>query len=164
MVESLKVLNERYADLMEALEASVNPETGEPDEELLQCINDLELQREEKLQNFIKWIVMKRAKAKAVKEEIARLQKIQKEAENSVRWSLEYLDREIGEGERFECADGTIARRKSEAVKITDEGKLPVQYLIPKVQVDKAQMLKDLKEGKHIDGAELEVRKKVQVR
>lgn len=163
-MESLKVINERYADLMEALEASVNPETGEPDEELLCCIEDLEMKRDEKLQNFIRWLVTKRAKAKAVKEEIQRLQKLQKEAENSIRWATEYLDREIGENERFECADGTISRRTSQAVKITDEEKLPIEYVILKKQVDKAQMLKDLKEGKHIDGAELETRRKVCVK
>lgn len=164
MAESLKVLNKNYADLMEAIEASVNPETGEPDEELVCCLEDLELKREEKLQNFIRWYTMKRAKVKAEKEEIQRLQKMQRTDENALRWAEEYLNNEIGENEKFECADGYISHRTSQAVKITDGAKLPEKYFIPTVKIDKAGILKDLKEGKEIAGAEIEVRRKVQVR
>lgn len=163
-MESLKVIDERYADLMEAIEASVNPETGEPDEELVACLEDLEMKRDEKFQNHIRLRVIKKARANAIKAEIQRLQKMLKAEEHFLQWQEDYLDGILGEGERFECADGTISRRTSQAVKIVDEEKLPIQYIVLKKQVDKAQMLKDLKEGKHIDGAELETRRKVQVR
>lgn len=163
-MESLKVLNERYKDLMDAIEASINPETGEPDAELVACLEDLEMKRDEKLQNHIRLRVVKVADKKAIKDELQRLQKILKRIDSFLDWQDGYLDQEIGENERFECADGTITHRTSQAVKITDEEKLPIEYLIPKVQIDKAQMLKDLKEGKVIEGAELETRRKVCVK
>lgn len=163
-MESLKVLDERYADLMEAIEASVNPETGEPDEELVACLEDLEMKRDEKLQNHIRLRVIKKARANAIKTEIQRLQKMLKAEEHFLQWQEEYLDGEIGENERFECADGTISRRTSQAVKIVDEEKLPIEYVIPKVQIDKAGILKALKEGRTVEGAELETRRKVCVK
>lgn len=163
-MESLKTLNTEYANLMEAIETSINSETGEIPSELIASLENLQMKREEKIQNHIRLRIIKNSRIKAIKEEITRLQKMQKREENFIQWQDEYLDHEIGEDERFECADGVVGHRTSQAVKITNEEILPIQYLIPKVQVDKAQMLKDLKEGKRIAGAELETRKKVYVK
>lgn len=66
----------------------------------------------------------------------------------------------MAEGETFHCADGDIKYRHSKGVKITDVDELPGEYVRMIREVNKADMLKALKAGAVIPGAELEERTK----
>ena len=158
---TLKQINEQIVDVLEQMFENVNEETGEVDSSRL---DELKLAKKEKQENIVRWLLNKKADVTARKAEIERLEKLNKRDEKQVDWMLNfYLNNELGEDESFTCADGKITHRESKAVKILDEEKIPANYKVLKVEnkVNKAAILKDLKEGKKIAGAEIEVRRKV---
>ena len=161
---TLKELNEQIADALEEMFANVNEETGEVDTSKL---DELNVALKEKKENIVKFLINKKAIINARNTEMERLGKLNKRDERQMDWLLNtYLNEQMGETETFTCPDGTIAHRESKAVRVLDESKIPATYKVLKVEnkVNKAAILKDLKEGKEIAGTELEIRRKVVLR
>lgn len=161
---TLKEINASIEDALEQMFENVNEETGEVDSSRL---DELKLAKKEKQENIVRWLLNKKADVTARKAEIERLEKLNKRDERQMDWLLNtYLNEQLGKTETFTCPDGTIAHRESKAVKVLDESKIPATYKVLKVEnkVNKAAILKDLKEGKEIAGTELEIRRKVVLR
>ena len=121
----------------------------------------------EKAENICKVIRNLEAKAAAYKAEKDRLAKRQKECENGVEklkdsllWHLTMMD-----SKKVDAGLFTVTKSSTKSAGITDETLIPDDYLKPQPPtVDKAQILKDLKEGKTVAGAELVVSEYVRIR
>lgn len=158
---TLKEINESIENALEEMFENVNEETGEVDSSKL---DELKLAKKEKTENIVRWLLNQKATVTARKAEIERLEKLNRRDEKQIDWMLNfYLNNELGENETFTCPDGTITHRESKAVRVIDEDRIPAAYKVLKVEnkVNKVAILKDLKEGKEIAGAEIEVRRKV---
>ena len=164
-MESLKKINAEIANVLDRLQDAVDMETGEiTDPSLLEELESLQMKRDEKIPNIIRWVISKRAELKAIKEEKERLDKRFKAGNREIDFIVShYLPSQLKDGETFHCADGDIKYRHSKAVKIINADSLPMTYCRQVLEVNKAEILKALKAGTEIPGAELEERVKLVV-
>ena len=147
--------------------ALIDPETGEIAD--YEQFEQLQMDREKKLENIGLWIKDLRAEAAAVKEEARSLTDRAKAAENKADRLETYLEYAL-QGEKFSTPKLSVSWRKSVAAAFdTDEASFCAahpNYTVTKVEVkpDKKSLLSDLKKGVHIDGAYLEERMNIQVK
>ena len=97
----------------------VDLETGEIID--IDKLNELELEREKKLENVACWIKDLKAEAEALKNQKQALAERQKVAENKAESLKKWLAYAL-QGEKFKTTKCAISFRKSEAVEVTDEG------------------------------------------
>ena len=122
---------------------------------------------EEKLENYCKVIRQLESEAEMVKAEKERLATKQKTLENNVarlkNTILYYMDSRNTTKE--DAGVFKVSVSESKACNITDESKIPENYLIAQApKLDKASMLKALKEGVEIDGAELQINRNIRIK
>ena len=145
-------------------ETTVDTETGEVLDS--KYLDDLEMQREEKITNIGRWIKNLDSDIEQLKIQKEAFAKRQKAAENK-RDSLKAYLSSCLNGQKFEAEDKSvvITFRKSEAVSITDESIIPRKWFIKQdPKLDKAGIKAELKLGKKIKGAILEPHENIQVK
>lgn len=104
------------------------------------------------------------AETKAIKEEEDKLRDRRKAKENYAERLKVYLGQFL-DGEKFESAKVKIGYRKSTAVVLIDEDKIPADFRVPQPdKIAKSEIGKAIKEGKEVPGAALEERESIQVR
>lgn len=148
----------------------IDPETGE----LLdyEAFASLQMEREAKIENMALWYKDLTAEAKAIREEEKALAERRKSAENKAERLKGYLDEALA-GESYKSAKVAVSYRKSMAVEVADEAVLVEElefngfdecltYQTPKI--NKVELMKALKAGTIIKGAELVTRQNVQVK
>ncbi len=128
------------------------------------ALSKLEGERDAKALNIACLIKNFRADAEALKAEKTRLAKRQQAAERTVEHLAQYLQNFLEPGIKLADARAKISWRKSERVKLT----LPVEnldeaYIRIKREADLSKIKQDLKDGEHIDGAELETCNNLQI-
>ena len=156
-------------EIAQEMATLIDPETGEIRD--YEAFEDLQMAREEKVDNTAKWIIELEAEAKMVKEradELAkRAQSAKKKAERLREFLQEYL-----QGEKRKTADYTISYRKTEAVEITDEDSAAaylVEHCRPDLvsfttKINKVGCKNAIKAGEEIPGIELVERQSMSVR
>jgi hypothetical protein len=117
-----------------------------------------------KAENILAMMTNAKAAVPAIDEQIKRLQDIKRQIESRENWFKEYIlvNMQKADINKIECPLFKITRRKgSQAVEITNDDLIPDEYINTKVVVsaDKRRILKDLKEGKEIEGATLTIGK-----
>ena len=145
----------------------------EINEEILNCIdletgeiididrlNDLQLERDAKIENVACWIKELKAEAEAIKTEKQTLAERQKVAENKAeslkKWLAFALD-----GQKFKTPKCSISYRKREVVEVTDEGlsnlmKEHDELLTYKAPEPNKKAIKDaIKDGLSVEGVQL---------
>lgn len=145
----------------------------EIDKEILNCIdletgeiididklNELELERDAKIENVACWIKELKAEAEAIKAEKLILAERQKVAENKAeslkKWLAYALD-----GQKFKTSKCSISYRKSESVEVTEEGlnnliKEHDELLTYKApEPNKTAIKQALKDGLSVQGVQL---------
>lgn len=156
-------------EIAQEMATLIDPETGEIRD--YEAFEELQMAREEKIDNTAKWIIDLEAEAKMVKEradELAkRAQTAKKKAERLKEFLQEYL-----QGEKRKTADYTIGYRRTEAVEITDEDRAvawlmehrddALTYQQPKISKTAVKEL--LKAGEEVPGAELVERQSMSIR
>lgn len=148
----------------------IDPETGE----LLDydAFAQLAMERDAKIENMALWYKDLTAEAKAIREEEKALAERRRSAENKAERLKGYIDTALG-GEPWQSARAAVSYRKSTAVEIEDEAALIEElefngfdecltYQAPKI--NKVELMKALKSGTAIKGAELVTRQNVQVK
>ena len=146
----------------------------EIDNEIMNCIdmetgevidtdklNELQMERETKIENVACWIKDLKAEAEAIKAEKQKLADRQRVAENKAEslknWIAYALD-----GQKFSTARCAVSFRKSEVVEVTPEGLENLMragndefltYAEPKP--NKAALKQALKDGLSVDGVRL---------
>ena len=146
----------------------------EINEEILNCIdletgeiididrlNDLQLERDAKIENVACWIKELKAEAEAIKAEKLALAERQKVAENKAESLKKWLAYAL-QGEKFKTAKCSVSFRKTESVEVTEEGlealmKEHDELLTYKAPEPNKKAIKDaLKDGLSVQGVRLE--------
>ncbi len=140
-------------------------ETGEILDEAR--LDELQIERDEKIENIACWIKNLRAEKDALKAEKEVFAQRQKTVENKIDSLTRYLELALN-GESFKTAKTAITYRKSEKV-MTKEGfdilRLPEQYLKYKEpDLDKTALKKDIKAGIEIPGVFIETCQNIQIK
>lgn len=162
--------NDLYALLETGFNAAcIDAETGEIDEDKARkYLNDLPIERDKKLEAYGMVIKNYQADIEAIKKEQANLSDRRAAKERQVERlkaavisSLEMFNQPT-----FESPKVSFGFRKSEAVNVPDVSRLDNSYVVVKTEYvpDKQEIKKALKSGKHVNGAELIVRKNLIVK
>ena len=118
-------------------------------------LDALEMSREAKIENCIKYYKNENALADMVEAELAALQARAKAHKNSAKRVKSYLAYVVKPGEKPEFGAGKIGWLASESVEVEDLNKLPEQY----VKVERSARLLDLKaaikRGEAFDGVKI---------
>lgn len=157
-MSTLYELTNDLKDIEEALEVEVLEQSQECIKGL---IDILEKQIEGKAENIIKLVKNKEAIVTSRKEEIKRLQELNKKDEKEIadlkKYTKECIER-AGK-KRVETILGNLTVRKAQpVVKVLDATKLPADYLIQKttINADKVKIKEHFKEtGEILDGVEI---------
>ena len=157
-MSTLYELTNDLKDIEKALEVEVLEQSQECIKGL---IDILEKQIQDKAENIIKLVKNKEAIVSSRKEEIKRLQELNKKDEKEIadlkRYTKECIER-AGK-KRVETVLGNLTVRKAQpVVKVLDPTKLPADYLIQKttINADKVKIKEHFKEtGEILDGVEI---------
>lgn len=147
-------LFEINAKLMNAFESCIDPETGEIIGDT-SVLDELQMERDTKIENTALLIKNLRAEAKALKEEEDRFAKRRRTCENRAKWLSNYLSDNL-HGEKFKTLRTQITFRETESIEVTDVWELPEdlrRYKDP--EPDKALIKAAIKAGQQVKGAEL---------
>lgn len=140
-------------EIDEAIVAYIDTETGEIIDEA--ALEDLKMERAEKIKNIALLIKNLRADAASYKAEEDAFKARREAAENKANNLKEYLQRHLN-GEKIKDAKFEISYRTSKATDIFDENAIPIDYKKWSAPtIDKQQVLRALKEGAVIPGARL---------
>ena len=129
------------------------------------ALEELEMAREQKIENVGLWIKNLEAEANAVENQ----EKIFADRKKRIRKKIEGLKGYLGyalDGQKFKTDKIEMSFRKSESVHITDEYLIPDDYKIFTVvkKPDKRIIKEALKKGKEIMGVELVESRNIQIK
>lgn len=104
--------------------------------------------------------------AEAADAEIKRLTALKKSAQGAVKRLKDNLayGMEVMGYDKVDMGLHKLSFRTSTAVNITDEVRIPNQYIKVETKIDKESLKRDLKAGLVIEGAELITNKSIQIR
>ena len=140
----------------------VDMETGEIID--MEALEDLQMERDQKIEGIGCWIKNLLADAKALKEEKDNLAARQKAAENKAASLKAYLSRYLN-GEKFKTAKVAISYRKSDSVDIAEGAVIPEEYLkYSEPTPDKIGLKAALKSGEKIQGISLVTSNNIQIK
>lgn len=105
-------------EIAQEMASMIDPETGEIRD--FEAFEELQMARDEKIDNTAKWIIELEAEAKMVKERADELTERARAAKKKAERLREFLQEYLA-GEKRKTADYTIGYRKTKAVEITDE-------------------------------------------
>lgn len=127
-------------------------------------LENLQMDRHEKLRNIAFVALNAAADAKAYEEQEKKFSARKKAAKSTVEWAKSTLARELG-GQKMKEAEFSVSYRKSEAVEVADEAAVPDEFRIPQPdKIDKAALKAALKNGAVIAGAQIVERQNIQIR
>ena len=158
--------------LEEALDAAIDPETGEIlDDSALADVEALQLAREEKIEGVALWVKNMEAEADAVKAEKDNFAKRERTLRNKINAVKTHYLAPALDGERFKTPRVAISYRTSEAVEIDDTVSayelmaLNVDFVkLPEPEVNKTAIKAALKSGREIKGVHLVRRLNLQIK
>ena len=147
----------------------------EIDEAIMNCLSEdgevldpvkmgeLQMAREDKIENVVLWHKDLLAEAEAIGNEIKKLnerkQAALKKAENLKGWVAYAL-----EGQKFSTPRVSVSYRKSQVCTIIDPEKVPAAWYKASYEVDKATIKEALKNGEVVPGAILEEKNNVVIK
>ena len=146
-------------EIENAILECIDTETGEVID--IERLNELQMERETKIENVACWIKDLKAEAKAIKAEKQKLADRQRVAENKAESLKNWLAYAL-DGQKFSTARCAVSFRKSEVVEVTPEGLENLMregndeyltYAEPKP--NKAALKQALKDGLSVDGVRL---------
>ena len=149
-------------EIDQAILELIDPETGEILD--YEAFEQLQMERDQKIENIALWIKNLTAEAKALKEEEQTFAARRKAAENKAESLKKYLDT-ILQGNPVKTTKFAVTYRRTESCVIDDIYKIPEEYLRYKEpEADKTALKKALKEGQAISGVHLEEKNSLSVK
>lgn len=152
-------------DAMRNFELEIDEETGEivnADE-----LDELEMERTEKLKNCVRYYKNVKAEAEALKTEKAKLASRQKSAEKRAEWIKDYIAMNLN-GEPFAPEDDQTIKcgwRKSKIVECENVFDVPDEYLTYKEPaLDKTKVRKAIEAGETVSGCRLVEKQNLQIK
>lgn len=142
--------------------ALVDAETGEITD--IEAFEQLQMEREEKIENVALWIKNLTAESAAIKAEEENLKSRRDANDRKVERLKEYLNYALG-GNKYSSARVAISYRASESVEVNTE-LCPKKYLVKTVTVkpDKKAIKQMLKDGKTVKGCTLVSKQNIQIK
>ena len=149
-------------EINEQIMACIDSETGEViDPEKL---NELQMAKDEKLENLALWYKDLLAEANALKEEKETFAAREKAAKNKAESIKNYLSYALN-GENFKTTKCALSFRKSEKTVIDDIYSIPENFLkYAEPKADLTEIKKAIKNGEEIKGAHLEETQNIQIK
>lgn len=147
---------------IEDFEFEVDEETGE----ILNAedLDNLELEKNEKIEQLCLWIKNLKSDAAAYKAEKDSFAKKQKAAENEAESIKNYIAYILA-GEKFKTDRVTVSYRRSEQVECLDMSLVDDDYLrFKEPELDKTKIKKALKDGVKVGGCMLVERQNMQIK
>ena len=140
-------------EIDQAIMDCIDMETGEIiNEELL---NNLQMERDVKIENVVLWIKELKAEAEALKAEKLAFAERQKVTENKMESLKKWLAYALN-GEKFKTVRASVTFRTTDKVEVADIYKLDENYLRYKEpEADKDAIKKAIKAGQQVAGATL---------
>lgn len=164
-------LYEIDAAIRDVLDGMVDPETGEVSDDALALLEDLSLQRQDKIEGIALYYKNLTADAAAIKVEEEALRKRRQSAESHAARLRRFLS-EFMPGEKLETAKVKIGWRNAPSVFIHDEAQFVdwaanghdefLSFKPP--SVNKTAIKDAIKSGKIVEGAEIVTRPSIQVK
>lgn len=155
---TLYELNEK----VNRFEFQIDEETGEilnADE-----LEQIELERSEKLENIALWVKNLTSDAEAYKREKESFAEKERVAKNKIESLKNYLNFVLN-GDTYKSDRVSVTYRKSTALNIIDEYALPAKFFIPQPpKVDKTAIKAAIKSGEEVLGAEIVERQNIQIK
>ena len=149
-------------DIDNAILSCVDMETGEIID--AEKLDELKMEKERKIRNIACWVKELNAEAEALKKQKDAFAAREKAAKNKAEGLKAYLSAYLG-GKEAKGTEYQISFHASQATEITDEEVIPPAYRIPQPdKIDKDGLLKALKGGAVIPGAQLIERKNIQIK
>lgn len=139
-----------------AFDGAVDQETGEIiDESLAELFEQLQIDRDVKVENIVCFIKNLRSDAAALKAEKDALAARQKAAERKADSLARYLAGFLN-GEKYKSPRAAISWRKSESVEVSNLGELPEAYLtFAEPTPNKTAIKAAIKAGTEVPGARI---------
>lgn len=132
----------------------IDPETGEIVGDT-SVLDDLQIQRDEKIENIALYIKNLKAEAEAIQNEERKLKSRRQTCENRADWLKKYLANNL-QGEKFKTARVAVSWRKSQSVEVEDVWQLPDEFVrMADPEPNKTAIKEALKAGLEVPGAEL---------
>lgn len=148
-------LYEINAQLTKLWDAAVDPETGEVDPDVYEQLEQLQMDRDAKIENIALWIKNLKSDAEAIKAEARVLQERAIAATNKAERLKAYLQRAL-DGEKFQTPRVGISYRSSSSVEVIDINKVPVDFLrLAEPEVNKTAVKAAFKDGQEVPGCGL---------
>lgn len=163
---TLYEINKEIEQALNLIFESADPETGEVDEAYVHQLEDLNMQRDDKIENLGCYIKNLRADVAAIKEEEKNLKARRAALENKEARLTQYLTDMLG-GERFDkSARVVIGWRKSTQVVIDNLDAIPAEYIREKVErtADKTAIKKAIDAGTAFEGAHIAESNNIQIK
>jgi len=159
-------LNRDIEKALDDILNSVNEETGEVDESCVQLLEELQMQKDEKLENIGCYIKNLTADVNAFKEE----EKVMKKRREVIEHKIERLKKYVSlilNGEKWDKSTKVQFNfTESTQTIIDDESLIPKKFLVKKTDYspDKNAIKEAIKSGKKVKGAHLNTVKNIQVK
>jgi hypothetical protein len=156
-----------YQQLLDECREYAADHEGEISADLSMRLDAVEMTRDLKIENTLRYFKNENAVALMLENEIDALNKRYKTHENNAYFAKQYLAAIVKPGEKSEFGCGRISWRKSVSVNITDPAKLPQEYqrVIPaRTEPDKIAIGEALKVGQKVEGAELVEKQSIQLK
>jgi len=132
---------------------------------LLDTLENLELNMEEKALGVGVWIKNLLAEAEALKAEKQRIEARQKACNNKADRLKKFLADMIPTSTKYKSTQCVIGWRRSEVVEVHAPAEdLPIEFQTIKIEANKADIKRSLKAGKELEFAELVTKQNIQIK
>ena len=152
----------KFYEIDEAIRGCIDEETGEVD---IDCLEELQCERDKKLEGLALWCIEMSEDEKALKSQIERLTDKLHSVQNKRAQIKDFLALKLN-GEKFKTSLVSVGYRKTTSVIIDDIDKLPSEFVTEVVdrKVDKNALKKAFGEWEYIEGAHIEIGQSVQIK
>ena len=151
---TLYEIDQRLLDL-------IDTESGEIED--MEVFEELQMERDRKLEGIALAYKNFTAEAKALGEQKKSFDEREKAALNKAERCRKLLERGLA-GQKMETPMVAVSYRKSTAVEITDLDALPFGYTVTEIKPDKERITAALKNGETVPGAEFVTRNNIQIK
>lgn len=149
-------------EINEAVYNCIDRETGEIDTDRLE---ELEIARNEKIENIGLWIKNLKADSTAINSEVTSLNDRKKAIDKKIDNLTKYLANAL-KGEKFETPKVSITHRKSKSVEVVTEEMIPDKWFDFKTEkkLNKKACREAIENGEVIDGVTLMTKDNLQIK
>ena len=129
----------------------------------LDRMNELQMSRNDKVENIALWIKNLLAEAKAIGEEKKNLDERKQRCERKAESLKQYLAYAL-DGQKFSTPKVSVSYRKSKSVDIVNADLVPQEYFKVKYEISKSDISEALKNGMDIPGCVLVEKENLQIK